>query len=134
MFAYYSRLTAAVPPMIDTRAILACTAVLILLTGCGQSSKSQAPAAAPSASRTDVSVTFDGKRRKCVVALSSEAQGNSISCSDVVSFVREELRVPSGATYDIRRIPEVDEAEVAKVTGDMNRAGYRFVGASDKDH
>jgi hypothetical protein len=120
--------------MIDTRAILASTAVLILLTSCGQSARSPAPAAAPAAARADVTVTFDGKRRKCVVALSSEAQGSSISCGDVVSFVREELRLPSGAIYDIRKIPDVDETEVAKVSADLNSAGYRFVGASGNDH
>ena len=120
--------------MNDTRAILASTAVLILVSSCGQSARSPVPAAAPAASRAEVTVTFDGKRRKCVVALSSEAQGNSISCGDVVSFIREELRVPSGAIYDIRKIPDVDETEVAKVSADLNSAGYRFVGASGNDH
>jgi hypothetical protein len=118
--------------MIDARAILVSAAALILVTGCGQSSKGPAPA--PAASRADVTVTFDGKRHKCVVALSSEAQGNSIPCSDVVSFVREELRVRSGAVYDIRRIPDVDETEVAKISADLNSAGYRFVGASGNEH
>ena len=120
--------------MIDTRAILASTAVLILVSSCGQSARSPVAAAAPAASKAEVTVTFDGKRRKCVVALSSEAQGNSISCGDVVSFIREELRVPSGAIYDIRKIPDVDETEVAKVSADLNSAGYRFVGASGNDH
>jgi hypothetical protein len=80
-----------------------------------------------------VTITFDGKRRKCVVALSSEAQGSAISCGDVVSFVSEELRVPSGAIYDIREISDVDETEVAKVSADLNSAGYRYVGASGND-
>jgi hypothetical protein len=120
--------------MINTRTVLASTAVLILLTSCGQSSKGPPPAAAPAASRADVTITFDAKRRKCVVALSSEAQGNSISCGDVVSFIREELRVPSGAIYDIRKIADVDETEVAKVSADLNSAGYRFVGAPGNDH
>jgi hypothetical protein len=118
--------------MIDARAILVSAAALILVTGCGQSSKGPAPA--PAVSRADVTVTFDGKRHKCVVALSSEAQGNSIPCGDVVSFVREELRVPSGAVYDIRKIPDVDETQVAKVSADLNSAGYRFVGASGNEH
>lgn len=118
--------------MIDTRAIFASAAALILATGCGQSSKGPAPASA--VSRANVTVTFDGKRRKCVVALSSETQGNTIPCGDVVSFVREELRVPSGSVYDIRKIPDVDETEVAKVTADLNTAGYRFAGASGSEH
>jgi hypothetical protein len=120
--------------MTDARAILASTAAFILLTSCGQSAKGPAPGAAPAASRAQVTVTFDGKRRKCVVALPSEAQGSSISCADVVSFVRDELRVPAGAMYDIRKIPDVDDTEVARVSADLNSAGYRFVGASRDDH
>ena len=57
-----------------------------------------------------------------------------MSCGDVVSFVKEELRVPSGAIYDIRKIPDVDESEMAKLRADLNSAGYRFVGASGNDH
>ena len=134
MFEYYSALTTAVSTMIDKRAILASTAVSMLLTGCGQSARGPAPAAAPATSKADVTVTFDGKRHKCVVALSSEAQGSSISCDEVVSFVRQELRVAGGASYDIRKIPNVDEGEVAKVSADLNSAGYRFVGAAGNDH
>lgn len=109
----------------DIRAIVAATTVLILLSSCGQSSKDPAPTGGPAASRADVTVTFDGKRHKCLVALSSEAQGSSVPCGDVAAFVREELRVPSGAMYDIRKIPDVDESDVAKVSADLNNAGYR---------
>jgi hypothetical protein len=116
--------------MIDLRAILAPTIASLMLTGCGQSATGPAQGSAPAASKPDVTVTFDGKRRKCIVALSSEAQGNTIPCGDVVSFLKEELRVPGGATYDIRRIAQVDEAEVAKLGADLNRAGYRSVDAS----
>jgi hypothetical protein len=117
--------------MIDTRTMLGSTVVFILLTGCGQSARSPAPATTPTASRPDVTVTFDGKRRKCVVALPSEPQGSTISCSDVVSFVRDQLRVPSGAIYVIRKIPDTDETEVAKVSADLNGAGYRLIGRND---
>lgn len=120
--------------MIDLRAIFASTAVLILLTSCGQSARNPSPTAASAGSKPDVTVTFDGKRRKCVVALSSEAQGNFISCGDVVSFVRDELRVPRGAIFDIRETPDVDETEVAKVSADLNGAGYRLAGGSRNDH
>jgi uncharacterized metal-binding protein len=119
--------------MIDARSILASTAVFVLLTGCGQSARNPAPAAAPAASRADVIITFDGKHRKCVVALSSEPQGSTISCGEVASFVTDQLRVASGAGYEVRKIPDVDETEVAKVRADLNSAGYRLVGASRND-
>jgi hypothetical protein len=119
--------------ILDARATVAAIVVSILLAGCGQSSKDPIPAVASATSRADVTVTFDGKRRKCVVALSKEAQGSSIPCGEVVSFVREELRVPRGAICEVRKIPDVDEAEVAKVSADLNNAGYRLIGASTTD-
>jgi hypothetical protein len=111
-------------------AIIASTAVFIFLSGCGRSANTPGAVAPSIASRPDVTVTFDGKRRKCVVALPSEAQGSSISCADVVPFVKDELRLPSGSFYDIRKIPDVDEAEIARVRADLSGAGYRFVGGS----
>jgi len=111
-------------------AVVASTALFIFLTACGRSANAPGAAPPPAASRPDVTVTFDGKRRKCVVALPSEAHGSSISCADVVPFVKDELRLPSGAAYDIRKIPDVDEAEVTRVRADLNGAGYRFVGAA----
>jgi hypothetical protein len=131
IFAYYSAITAAVPMIIDTRTIFASTAACMLLIGCGESSRTPASSAAP-ASTPDVTITFDGKRGKCVVALPSEAQGSTIACREVLSFVKDELRVPNKATYDIRKIPNVDETEVAKVSADLNSAGYRLVGAPDR--
>jgi hypothetical protein len=80
--------------------------------------------------RSDVTVTLDGKRRKCVVKLSSETQGSSISCDDVVPFVKEELRLPSGSIYDIRTSSPGDEGEIAKIRASLNGAGYRLAGGS----
>ena len=61
-------------------------------------------------------------------ALYSEAQGSAIASEDVVRFVRDELRLPSGSIYDIRTIPDVDEAEMARVEASLKGAGYRFIG------
>jgi hypothetical protein len=79
-------------------------------------------------------VTFDGKRRKCIVALPTEAQGSVISCDDLVSFVQNELKVPSGSIYDLGTVREPDsrlaehDAEIAKVRASLDGAGYRFIG------
>jgi hypothetical protein len=108
--------------MIVVRAAFASTLVCILLAGCGPS------VPPPIAARPDVIVTLDGKRHACVVALYSEAQGSTISCNDVVPFVRDELRLKSGAIYDIRAIPDIDEAVMARVVASLNGAGYRFIG------
>jgi hypothetical protein len=118
--------------MMGLRAMFASAVGLVLLAGCGKSaSTSPAPSAPPPppiAARPDVIVTLDGERHTCVVALYSEAQGSAIPCDEVVSFVRDELRVPSGSIYDIRAIPTVDKAEMARVEASLQGGGYRFIG------
>ena len=73
-------------------------------------------------------ITLDGVRHACVVALYNEALGSTIPCRDVVPFVRDELRVPSGSIYDIRTVANVDEAEITRVGASLKAAGYRFIG------
>jgi hypothetical protein len=116
--------------MIGVRAALASALGGVLLAACGQSEKAPAPLppAPPIAAKPDVIVTLDAAGRDCKVALYSEAQGSTISCDDVVPFVRDELRVPSGSIYDIRKSPDAGAAEVAKVEASLKGAGYRFIG------
>jgi len=93
------------------------------LDGCGPAAT---PAEhAPASSNADVVVTFDGKRQKCIVSLKSEPQGSTIACADVVPFVRDELRVPSGASYDTRTVGNVDPATTAQVDASLKGAGYK---------
>ncbi len=103
-------------------------AVLITPAGCGSSTNTSAPGAAPIAARPDVIVTIDGAHHACLVALYSEPQGSTVSCDDIVPFVRDELRLAGGSIYDIRTISEVDTAQMAKVKSGLDGAGYRFVG------
>lgn len=100
-------------------------AALILLAGCGSSTNSPTPQSPVIAAKPDVVVMVDGVRHACVVALASEAQGSTISCDDVVSFVKDELRLPSGSICDIRTTSGVDAAQVAKVEAGLKGAGYR---------
>ena len=117
-----------IPPALHARAMLACAIGLVVLAGCGQPANTPAPAAPPPiAAKPDVIVTLDGARHDCLVALYSEEQGNIISCDDVAAFVRDELRVPSGAVYDIRTAPNIDEAQRTKVEASLKGAGYRFI-------
>jgi hypothetical protein len=110
--------------MMNLRAVLASTPIVLSLTGCGPSAS--APDATPSvAAKPDVIVTLDGEHHTCLVALSTEAQGSSVGCDDVVAFVRDELRVPNGSIYDLRTLPPVNKAEAAKVEMSLMDAGYR---------
>ncbi|HME39746.1 MAG TPA: hypothetical protein VKG63_12405 [Steroidobacteraceae bacterium] len=106
---------------VGARAAFACTLVLVLLAGCG-------PSQPPIAAKPDVVVTIDGEHHACLVALKSEAQASSVSCDDVVSFVKDELRLPSGSIYDLRAKGDVGKAEMAKVEAILDGAGFRFIG------
>jgi hypothetical protein len=110
------------------RRILTISVPLLLLIGCGSANNAPAPASAAIAAKPDVIITFDGQRHSCVVALASEVQGSIVPCADVIPFVRDELRVASGAIYDTRTIGTTDPAEVAKTTQNLKDAGYRFIG------
>jgi hypothetical protein len=105
---------------------------LVALAACGQPANTSGPAPAPAApppiaAKPDVIVTLDGARHDCLVALYSEAQPNIISCDDVVAFVRDELRVPSGSIYDIRADSNSDAAQRTKVEASLKGAGYRYI-------
>ncbi len=110
-----------------------CLSAALLLAACGSSTNAPAPHApaqtTPSlVAKPDVIITVDGVQHACVVALYSEPNGSSIPCTDLIPFLRDELRVPNGAVYDLRTTPPVDKAEVLKVHADLKNAGYAFIG------
>ena len=107
----------------SSRAVLLFGFIPIVLVGCGASSTPP-----KLAERPDVIITLDGKRHTCVVALEKEPQGSTVPCKEAVSFVKDELRVPGGAIYDISTVANVDNAEIASVRDALNGAGYRFIG------
>jgi hypothetical protein len=113
--------------MIDAHVVFASLGIVTLLAACGPSTNSAATSPAIAA-KPNVIVTFDGKRHTCLVALPTEAQGSEVACQEIVSFLRDELRVPSGSTYDIRVIPDFDPAQKASVESALKDAGYRFIG------
>src|ERR1700733_13887313 len=112
--------------MMDARFVFVSFRMTALLPACGSSSTNSAATAALIAAKPDVIVTFDGKRHACLVALPSEQQGSEVACKEIVSFVKDELRVPSGSVYDVRVIPEFDPAERAGVESALKDAGYRI--------
>jgi hypothetical protein len=109
------------------RAAALTSSAVLCLSGCGSSSN--APAISPAiAAKPDVNITFDGANHVCIVALNSEPQGSTIPCTDLIPFLRDELRLPSGSIYDTHMAAKVDSAEVAKTTQSLKDAGYRFIG------
>ena len=126
--AFPRRSTSSLAAVIDIRAVLASITICASIAGCGRSVDTPVPDAAPIAARPDVIITFDGERHACVVARYSEAQGSAIACGAVVSYLKDDLGLPSGSIFDIRTIPDVSEAEVASVSASLKGAGYRFIG------
>jgi hypothetical protein len=112
---------------IPFRAVVASLVPLLLIGGCGSRTNPAASAPPAIATKPDVIVTFDGERHTCVVALPSEAQGSLIPCTDIVPFIRDELRLASGSIYDTRKIAPVDEGEFGRTTQSLKDAGYRSV-------
>ena len=90
--------------------------VPMVLGGCGP------------AERPDATVTIDGVRHACVVALHDEAHGSTVPCGDVAAFLRDELRLASGSSCDVRTVSDVDAAEVTRVDASLKAAGYRSIG------
>jgi hypothetical protein len=103
-------------------------ALVVSLAGCGPSANTPDSTAA---AKPDVIITLDGAHHACVVALYSEPQGSAVSCAEVVPFLRDELRVAGGSTYDIRTVAKADDAERTNVEASLKAAGYRFIGAED---
>jgi hypothetical protein len=101
---------------------------LILLVGCGRST--HAPTSTPPAGgvKPDVVVTVDGEHHACVISKYSELTGSTVGCADVVPFVRDELRVRDGSSYDLHSVGPVDEVETNRVRAALDGAGFRFVG------
>jgi hypothetical protein len=113
------------------RIFVAIMIAVLQLAGCGSSTNAPMPGAAvtaPIADKPDVIVTVDGAHHTCVAALYTEAQGSTIACSEIIPFIRDELRVPSGSIYDIHATPATDNAEVRQVRSSLTDAGYRFIG------
>jgi len=121
--------TASVAVMIEIRAVLTVSTIVVLMAGCGPSGKTPLSASTTTAAKPDVTITYDGARHACVVALSNESQGSIISCNDVVPFVRDELRVTSGSTVVVRANSDVDGAEMSSAGARLKDAGYRVAQA-----
>jgi hypothetical protein len=117
--------------MIALRTVIAALLAAVLFSACGPSSGTSSGRLAEKA---NVTITFDGKRHACVVALSTETLGSTISCADLIPFLSEQLRLQSGAVYDIQTVAPVDDAGMAQAAASLKRAGYRFIGGRNVPH
>ena len=79
------------------------------------------------AANPDIIVTVDGEHHACVVAKYGEPTGSTIGCADVVPFVRDELRVHDGSSYELRGLAAGDTVETKSVRAALDGAGFRLV-------
>lgn len=113
----------------ELRAALAAAAIGLAAGaagGCGGSAQAPAAASPPGPSRADVVISYDGKRHRCIVALRTEKQGSIVPCGEVAAFVRDELRLAKGSTYEIAA--GADEPELGGLGVGLDGAGYRLIG------
>lgn len=108
------------------RELCVAAAVLISLAGCGRSSNSPS-SPPPGAAKPDIIVTVDGEHHACVVTKYGEPTGSTIGCSDVVAFVKDELRVRDGASYELRSSSSADRVEANKIKAVLDGVGFQFV-------
>jgi len=113
-----------------TRILILIVMTPLLLAGCGSSTNAPSAAATTPriADKPDVIITVDGAHHNCVAALYNEAQGSTVPCADLIPFIRDELRIPSGSVFDIHSVPAGDNTEFTQVRTSLAAAGYRFIG------
>ena len=112
--------------MSAARSLFIASGMMACLAGCGSSSSPSVAAAPPAAGNADVSVTLDGRRQACFVALKAEPQPSEVDCKEIAAFMRDELRVPSGSTYAVRLVADFDPAKRAGIESALKDAGYRI--------
>lgn len=115
------------PAMNSIRIQLVTVTLCALVVACTRHTGAPRPVVSPIASKPDVIVTFDGERHACVVRLLDATTGHVVSCEDVLPFIRDSLKLRSGSVYDIRTIPDVDDAEMRRVVANLKGAGYRYI-------
>jgi hypothetical protein len=99
-----------------------------VVAACGASNNAPTSVLPQSANKADVLVTLDSVHHECMVTLSKEEHGNSIACGDIIPFLKDELRLPTGATFDVRTTQEVSKADSGNLRKSLSAAGYRSVG------
>jgi hypothetical protein len=76
--------------------------------------------------RPDFVLTFDGPARNCHVALSGTGKENALPCSKVVGFLREAPGISTASRFEVKLVPDVNEADHDAVMVSLAAAGYRL--------
>jgi hypothetical protein len=61
----------------------------------------------------------------CEVALADGTQRRTMACAEVVSYLTSTLKMPRGALFELKTIPDVDEAEFDRLRSGLKAAGYK---------
>ena len=75
--------------------------------------------------KADVLITFNGPKNICEVALVG-ATPKPLPCTQVVSYLVNDLKLPKGALFDVKTIPDVNVSEYESVMAALKTAGYNL--------
>lgn len=77
------------------------------------------------AMKADVLVIFNGPENTCEVVLGGGAP-TSLLFTDVVGYLVNDLKLPTGTLFDITTVPDVKIREYEYVLAALKAAGYRL--------
>jgi len=122
------RSTESLAAYVKLRAISLTMSIAASLVGCGHSIATSPQATPPVPTTPAVIVTIDGPHHTCVVAKYNETHGRVVDCSAIAAYFRDDLRLPVSTFYDLRTVPDVNEAEMTDLQASLNGAGYHLIG------
>jgi hypothetical protein len=76
-----------------------------------------------------VFVTLHGVPAQCEIRMGLYGAQRALPCGDVSSYVRDDLKLPVGATFGISDLGNTHSAEIASLNSALITAGYRSVGS-----
>ena len=76
----------------------------------------------------NIVVTFHSEPARCEVRRGVSAARHALPCGDVPSYVRDDLRVPVGATFLVSDLGNTHGPEISALISNLEAVGYRSVG------
>lgn len=72
-----------------------------------------------------VFVTLHGVPAQCEIRMGLYGAQRALPCGDVPSYVRDDLKLPIGATFAVSDLGNTHGAEIASLNSPLKTAGYR---------
>jgi hypothetical protein len=116
-----------VPTVLAGRAKLAALACCAVVLGCARPTVAPTDSSPADGTVPDAVITINGERHVCIVAVKDRSPDHWMACDAVVAFLQDEIKLRAGAVYDIRTVPDVDEADIHRLSKGLKIAGYHYL-------